>query len=65
MACRVAYYKDRDGGLYDVAGNQVGKCYPWPAPYFECGTGVGRVEGYRKLKCEIGVTADEINRERP
>ncbi|OAG12332.1 uncharacterized protein CC84DRAFT_112811 [Paraphaeosphaeria sporulosa] len=59
------YYKDRDGALVDLSDNQVGRCYPFPGPNLNCGLTVGRVDGYRKIRCEIDVTADDINGGRP
>jgi hypothetical protein len=60
-----AYYKDREGGLYDLSNNKVGRCYPWPAAMLDCGITVARVQGHRKLRCEIGVNAGDINGGRP
>jgi hypothetical protein len=59
--CAIAYYKDRNGGLYGLDGKRMGKCYPWPAKMLDCGLKTARVQGHRKLRCEVGATAKEIN----
>ena len=62
---RIAYYRDRgDGDLVDTNDVRVGRCYPWPAAFLTCGLTVSRLEGYRKLRCEIDVSAEQINSNR-
>ncbi|KAF2868136.1 hypothetical protein BDV95DRAFT_158257 [Massariosphaeria phaeospora] len=56
------FYKDRDGSLHDLSDNRVGRCLPSSNEEFSCGLSTGRVEGVRKLRCEIeGVSANDIN----
>jgi hypothetical protein len=61
--CRIL--QARDGGLFDLKENRVGRCYPLPVAMLDCGTTFSIVEGHRKLHCEIGVNAADINSERP
>ncbi|KAI0178758.1 hypothetical protein GGR52DRAFT_533317 [Hypoxylon sp. FL1284] len=59
-------YAERDWGLFDMDDNQIGTCMPFPGDDFFCGTGVGRAEGYRKVRCLIdSVTSDDIKSHRP
>ncbi|KAI4952053.1 hypothetical protein J4E91_003515 [Alternaria rosae] len=53
------------GDLVDTNDVPVGKCYPFPAAFLECGLTVSRLEGYRKLRCDgIDVSAEQINSNR-
>ncbi|EAT78036.1 hypothetical protein HBI56_198250 [Parastagonospora nodorum] len=55
-----AYYKADDGGLYGLDGRRVGRCYPWPGPWLDCGLKVGKVQGMREIKCEVQADVSEI-----
>jgi hypothetical protein len=60
-----AWYADQDGALVDLQNNVVGKCYIFGGSAITCGLTVGQVDGERKLRCEVDVTADQINANRP
>jgi hypothetical protein len=54
------------GALVDLQHNQVGRCYPFGGHFLDCGLDpVGRVVGPRKLRCELNMTAGDINKGRP
>jgi len=57
---RAAYYKAREGGLFGLDGRQVGRCYPSPGPWLDCGLKVSKIQGMRKLRCEVLATVPEI-----
>ncbi|KAH6616872.1 hypothetical protein C7974DRAFT_402577 [Boeremia exigua] len=60
------WYADRDNALIDLEDRVVGSCDVVIGPHFGCGLDpIGQVVGERKLKCEVDVTADQINGNRP
>jgi hypothetical protein len=62
----IAWYTNRDGALVDLQDNVVGKCYLYPSAALQCGLDpIGQVDGERKIRCEVDVTADQINSNRP
>ena len=47
--------------MFDKDDVKHDDCMPLPDIDYECGTAVGRAEGYRKLRCIIDYTVDDLN----
>ena len=61
MLALLAIYQNRDWGMFDKDDVKHDDCMPLPDIDYECGTAVGRAEGYRKLRCIIDYTVDDLN----
>jgi hypothetical protein len=61
----IAWYKDRDGALVDLDGNNVGSCEPLFEERFNCGLTIGQIDGMRKLRCTVDVSSEDINNNQP
>jgi hypothetical protein len=60
-----AYYKNRNGALIDLDGNNVGSCQPFYEDPFRCQYYIGWVAGMRKLRCTLNVSSEDINKNLP
>lgn len=60
-----AVYMDRDFGMYDLQGQQVGECTPDASDDYDCTEvvpfGLRIVRGGKKFHCTTYLTAQEIN----
>ncbi|KAI6788338.1 hypothetical protein KC363_g9237 [Hortaea werneckii] len=54
------YYKDRGGALVGLNGEDLGHCTPDAGATFQCGKGISRVEGTRKLNCKSSISASDL-----